>query len=161
MEWLFSQTPLWVWGILVLLVYLGYCQTKRREVKSKSVAIIPLVMTALSAYSVWAAFDLTMVSVGSWLSGVVLAQLVNGVWQHPRDAAYLKEQDKIRIPGSVLPFGLMMGIFFTKYFINAALATKFLSPANLPFVVACSALLGLFSGMFIARARKILQCVRP
>lgn len=155
-----AQTPPWVWGILVLLAGLGYLQTKRRLVSGRTIAVLPLAMTGLSAYSVWAAFGCTVTSAASWLCGVVLSQAINGVWQHPRNAIYLKDTDKFQVQGSLLPFGLMMGIFFTKYFMGAAVATRFLSPANTPFVAVCSALLGVFSGMFIARARKIAQSAR-
>ena len=158
MQQLFTHTPIWVWGILVLLVYLGVVQSRQREVNSTRLLITPVAMTGLSMYSVWATFGLTALSVGGWLGGLVMAQLGSLALQGPPSATYLKQQDRILVPGSWAPLGLMMAIFLTKYFVAASLATHFLEVDSTPLVTGCSALLGLFSGVFIARARKTLQC---
>lgn len=147
-----SQTPKWVFFVLFILLYFGYVQSKPREVTKKRLVIIPVAMTGLSLYSVWSAFGATTLGFSAWIVGIAVAQLINSVLRQPTGVDYVRLKGHFVIPGSYVPLTLMMAIFFTKYFISAAIAVKFMSPEVQAFVGGTSFALGLFSGTFIARA---------
>jgi len=157
MSEMFHLTPTWVFGVFFILLYFGYVQSKAREVAKASLLIVPVAMIGLSLFSVWSAFGLSVTGYAFWAIGVVLALLLNRALQQPRGVRYLSDSGRFSIPGSYVPLALMMAIFFTKYFITATIATQFLSPKIPAFVAIGSFILGLFSGTFAARARKMWQ----
>jgi hypothetical protein len=152
MEQLITQTPKWVFVVFFVLLYLGYVQSKRREVRGSRLVVIPIAMIGLSIFSIGSAFGLNMLGFICWLMGVALAQIINAVVRQPKGVIYLSENGRFMVPGSLIPLGLMMAIFFTKYFISASLATRFLSPNMPAFVSLSSLILGFLSGTFVARA---------
>jgi hypothetical protein len=54
-----AHTPVWVWGILILLLALGLMQAKTRRLTIQRVSVVPLVMLAYSFYGCIAAFGTT------------------------------------------------------------------------------------------------------
>ena len=87
---------------------------------------------------------------------MILAQLINSVLRQPGGVNYINDTKCFVIPGSYIPLMLMMAIFFTKYFISAAIAMKFISPDLPAFIGISSLFLGLFSGAFITRAQVVI-----
>jgi hypothetical protein len=88
--------------------------------------------------------------IACWLSGILLAIGFNAYYRYPKDAGYDAKTKRFQIPGSYIPLVLIMGIFFTKFFLGLAKA-RHLAILNDPGTVASvSVLLGFFSGMFLA-----------
>lgn len=154
---IFRHTPLWVWGLLVALVVLGYLQTKTRLVSKQRVVIVPAAMLALSLNGIASTFGLNLLLIGLWTSvtlGVVAANLFLRL---PRGVTYPATADRISVPGSWMPLAFMMLIFFTKYTVAVKLA---LSPELRhleSFAIAACALYGVCSGFFLARAVEIAR----
>jgi len=63
----------------------------------------------------------------------------------------------LQMPGSWVPLALMMGIFFTKYFVGVVLAMQPALAGNVAFGIGFAALYGAFSGVFSARAVRLLR----
>jgi hypothetical protein len=59
---------------------------------------------------------------------------------------------RVTLPGSWVPMGLIMAIFFANYFVSMALATHMLSPRLPAFVGISSFAFGMLSASFMARA---------
>ncbi len=156
MEEILKHTPIWVFFILIALLYLGYIQSKTRTVTIRRAIVIPIAMTGLSLYGIESAFGASILGFSSWIAGVILAQLINNVLRQPAGVHYISDSKCFVIPGSYIPFMLMMAIFFTKYFISAAIAMRFISPDLPAFIGISSLFLGLFSGAFISRARVVV-----
>ncbi|SIT43217.1 conserved membrane hypothetical protein [Paraburkholderia ribeironis] len=152
MDQLIQQTPKWVFVVFLVLLYLGYVQSKGREVAGSRLIIIPAAMIGLSLFSVGSAFGLSILGFSCWIVGAIFAQLVNISLKQPRGVVYVREKGKFFVPGSLIPLSLMMAIFFAKYFISASLATRFMSPDMPGFVGISSLVLGFLSGTFVARA---------
>jgi hypothetical protein len=148
-----ASLPLWPFLILAGLVMLGYRQSRDRVVLPGTLARVALVMLGLSLYGVTTAFGPHMVPVLAWAAGFAAAVFLGGPLLAPRGLA--REGAAVRLPGSWVPLGLMLGIFMTKFGLGfaAGMGAHVLQQAWFAAVV--SAMLGLFSGVFAARASAV------
>ncbi len=147
-----KRTPPWVFVLFVVLLVLGYWQSRPRTVARARVAILPAAMIGLSIYVVLSAFQSSIVGIGAWLIGVALAVLVNRAVGFPRGATYSHVTQSYALPGSWVPFVLMMTIFFTRYAVTVTIALNPLILAATGFVVSICVWYGFLSGMFFSGA---------
>lgn len=153
-----QHTPHWVWGVLVVLIVLGIMQTRARNVSRALVFVLPAVMIPLSLYGVVAAFGINPLPLIVWALGIAAALAVNAlVFRAPAGVRYQRELGKFEVPGSWIPLLLMMTIFLSRFVLGV---TRAMNPALIgtgAFVGAVSAILGFCSGLFAARAIRILS----
>jgi hypothetical protein len=147
-----THTPPWVFGLFIGLIFLGYTQTKTRQLSVKRLTILPLVMLALSVMGIASSFGVHLLSTTMWVGGIALAFVANHWITAPKGARYSKEERLFYIPGSWLPMVLIMMIFFTKYTVGVLLALHPEQVHSQQFVVSACLLFGLGSGLFFARA---------
>ena len=152
-----QHTPLWVFGLFIGLVFLGYTQTKTRLLSVKRLIIFPVVMLSLSALGIVFSFGVDILSFIIWLCGIAFAFAVNYWIASPRGARYLSDEQVFNLPGSWLPMALIMVIFFTKYTVGVLLALHPETVHKLPFIVSACLLFGFGSGFFAARAYCVYQ----
>ena len=149
------HTPAYVWAILAALVFLGAIQLREHRLPRARVTIAPL---ALGAFSLWGAshaFGLHAGIVGAWLLGMGLAFGANRWLQWPRTVEV--EGDGFRVAGSVAPLLLMLTIFALRYAVAVTLVFHRDWAADPLFGAALATLYGALSGLFAARAWRILQ----
>lgn len=157
-----THTPLWVFGLFFGLVYLGCVQSRTRDVSRNRLIVLPIAMLGCSLYSVSSTFDTHFMALAAWAcawSAVVAIGLVRGPSR--RAASYDEATAQFTVAGSWLPLALMMGIFFFKYAVAVAHA---ITPGLLDTpaaVVLVSCTYGLFSGLFMARAMRVLGVRKP
>ena len=160
MTQILTHTPLWVFALFFGLVYLGYLQSRTRQVSRGRLIVLPLAMLAWSLYSVWSTFDAHLTALAAWACAWVAVVVIGLAWVPSRRVAYDASTAQFTVPGSWMPLALMMGIFFFKYAVAVAHAVK---PGVLDAttaVVVVSAMYGLFSGLFMARAVRTLAVLR-
>ena len=147
-----QHTPLWVWGLLGALVALGLSQTRAREMSLLRVAIVPVILIALSLSGVFSAFGHLPGALGGWATGfgAALAFARNAV--AARGATWSPGTGTLHVPGSWLPISLMIGLFAIKYFAGISLAMNPALGSNAVFAGLCSLAYGSISGLFLARA---------
>ena len=152
-----SHTPLWVFGLFFGLVYLGYLQSRARLVSRQRLIVLPLVMMGWSLFAVWSAFGPRLVPFAAWAC-VWLVVVGIGVARGPSSSAsYSPASNQFAVAGSWLPLALMMGIFFAKY---AGAVVHATAPATLTLgavIAAVCGVYGFFSGMFMARAVRVVR----
>ena len=153
-----ASIPVWPVFILAGLVMLGYRQSRDRVVRPGMLAKIALAMLALSLYGVTTAFGAHIVPVLSWALGFAAVVVIGGPLLAPRGMA--REGAAVRMPGSWVPLGLMLGIFMTKFGLGFATGVGAHVLQEAWFIAAVSAVLGLFSGAFAARATAVHRFVR-
>ena len=153
-----SSIPVWPFFLLAGLVMLGYRQSRDRIVQPGTLAKLALAMLALSLYGVTTAFGASMVPVLAWALAFAAAVFIGGPLLAPRGLT--KEGAAVRMPGSWVPMGLMLGIFMTKFGLGFATGMGAHVLQEVWFVAAVSAVLGLFSGAFAARATAVHRFVR-
>lgn len=153
-----TSLPLWPFAILAGLVFLGYRQSRDRVIQPGTLAKVALAMLALSLYGVTAAFGAHVVPVLAWAAGFAAAVFVAGPVFAPRGLA--REGQAVRVPGSWLPLGLMVGIFAAKFVLGYATGVDAHVVHEVWFIAAASAVFGLLSGAFAARATAVHRFVR-
>lgn len=152
-----AHLPVWPFAILAVLLALGYRQARERVVQPLTLVKVAAGMLALSLYGVMAAFGAHLLPVLAWVVGIAATVLLGGAVFAPRGLS--REGAAVRVPGSWLPLGLMLGIFTAKF------ALGFASGVGAPvleqawFIAAMSAVFGLFSGAFAARAVAVQRFV--
>ncbi|MEP7100065.1 MAG: DUF6622 family protein [Burkholderiales bacterium] len=146
-----QHTPVWVWGLLAVLVALGLSQARDREMSLMRVTILPLVMIALSLSGVFSAFGHFPVAIGGWAAGVGAALAFGRQFIAVRGAAWSSQTATLRVPGSWLPLVLIVALFALKYFAGASLALHPDLAHDTTFAGLISVGYGMFSGLFLAR----------
>jgi hypothetical protein len=152
-----KHTPPWVFGLFLGLVYLGYVQSKTRSVSRVRLAVLPAIMLCLSLLGVWSSFGADWAAFFTW--AIALAGVIALGRARPalRGTAYSAEARRFIVPGSWLPFGLMMCIFFTKYAVAVARAVSGGRALPLGEILVVCAICGVCSGMFFVRALRVMK----
>ena len=155
MTQILTHTPLWVFGLFFGLVYLGYLQSRTRQVSRGRLIVLPLAMLAWSLYSVWSTFDAHLTALAAWACAWVAVVVIGLAWVPSRRVAYDASTAQFTVPGSWMPLALMMGIFTTKYAVGVALSLHPALEHDTLVALGISTLYGVFSGSFIARALRL------
>lgn len=155
-----QHTPVWVWGLLAALVAIGLSQTRDREMTLTRITVLPLVLLALSGAGVFSAFGPTPVALGAWLTGLLAALALASRFITVRGAAWHPHTATLRVPGSWLPLALIVALFLLKYAVGVSLALHHEMAQQASFAGGCSLAYGLFSGLFLARARALRSLAR-
>ena len=157
-----KNTPVWVWGLLAGLTALGLSQLRTRTVGALRIALIPVAMTGLSLYGTVSAFGASPLLghvLLSWLTGAAVMLTVVTPMAAPAGAAYDSTRRSFRVPGSVVPLVLILGIFLTKYIVGVDLAMQPGLAQDGTYTVIVGGLYGAFSGTFAARAARLGRLV--
>lgn len=150
-----TRTPVWVWVILVLLVWVGLKQTLPRSVSLRRITVLPLAMVGLSLASILATFGVANHALLAWSASVAVAAAVVMRRCLPPATQYNGWTQQLQIPGSWTPLVLMMGIFITKYAVGVTLAMHPELVPDVLFSQSVGALYGGFSGVFAGRALRL------
>jgi hypothetical protein len=149
-----SHTPGYVWAILAALVVLGSVQLRRQRMSRTRLLIAPVTMGALSLWSATAAFGARPAVALAWLLGMGAAWLANRALRWPREIA--SDGDAVVVAGSPWPLALMLTIFALRYAVAVSLVFHPEWRADPVFAAPMALLYGALSGMFAARAVRIL-----
>ena len=160
MTQILTHTPLWVFGLFFGLVYLGYLQSRTRQVSRGRLIVLPLAMLAWSLYSVWSTFDAHLTALAAWACAWVAVVVIGLAWVPSRRVAYDASTAQFTVPGSWVPLALMMGIFFFKYAVAVVHATNTGLLDTTVAVVVVAGTYGIFSGLFMARAVRVLGTMK-
>jgi hypothetical protein len=152
-----GNTPLSVWGLLLGLIALGVSQLFTRTVRLRRIALMPIAMAGLSIYGTVSTFGGAPEVLISWLAAAWAA--VWAAWQLPMSPAirYDSSMRQFTLPGSWMPLMSIIGIFLVKYIAGVALAMQPALAHNAAFGLVVAFLYGAFSGIFIARAARLLR----
>jgi len=149
-----SHTPPYVWAILAALVALGSLQLRDQRVPRMRLLVAPFALGAFSLWGASRAFGLHAGVLGAWLLGLALALLANRALQWPR--AVRPDGDGFVVAGSPWPLALMLAIFMLRYAVAVTLVFHPAWAADAGFSGAMALLYGSLSGLFAARAVRIL-----
>ena len=150
-----KRTPMWVWSILAALIVVGLINLRERIYSRARLVATPI---ALGAYSLWgatAAFGLRPEVIAAWLAGLALAVAANRVLQWPRNARP-DGKGSFTVPGSVWPLVLMLAIFSLRYVDTVTLVFHHDWARDAQFSLGMTLAYGTLSGLFTARALRIL-----
>ena len=152
LQLILTQTPKWVWALLVALLWLGFSQTVSRTASLKRITLMPLAMIGLSIFGTLSVFGTHPSIVLAWLgAGAVALVLISRIKQSAA-VKYNVEKRLFSLPGSWVPLVLILGIFVTKYIVGLMTGMQPSLAQDANFALYFSIIYGAFSGVFLARA---------
>lgn len=157
------KTPLWVGGLLAVLLALGLSQTRDRQVSQLRMAIMPLAMTALSLWGMVSAFGKSPMFgyvMLVWLAGALLIGSLIAMTAPRPGTAYDPARRSFTLPGSWLPLALILGIFLTKYVVGVDLVMQPELSRDGQYTLIVGILYGVFSGAFAGRSARLWRLAR-
>lgn len=117
-------------------------------------------MIALSIAGIQSSFGLVLVPVTSWAIALAIASLVGHALFRDQRVSYDASAKTYFVPGSWVPLVVIMAIFFAKYVYAVMNALNAAAISTTPFVVGLSAVYGVLSGYFAARALNLISLTR-
>ncbi len=150
-----SNTPVWVWPLLLGLLVLGLRQTLTQQMGWARVTVLPLALVGLSVYGTLSVAARHPAALLLWAVVALAAAALVLRRPLPASARYDLALQRFTVPGSAVPLALMMGIFFTKYAVGASQA---LAPALLQSALASGAVAGMYglcSGVLLGRSLRL------
>lgn len=152
-----KHTPIWVFILFGSLLFLGYSQTKNREIKLTRIYILPTAMISLSIFGILSAFGIMPIVLILWFIGASLSLIIGLKLSFPKKIEYNNIKKVFYIPGSWLPMFLILVIFFIKYFIGVLIARELPIINQIEFIIIISLLYGFISGIFLSRSIVMLR----
>lgn len=156
-----SNTPKWVFVLFFVLLAIGISQMREQIKSRRRVLIFPMVMFVLSFLGVISAFGKAAMPIAAWAVGYISLASLIGCGLPSLGNSYNLETKRLTIEGSAIPLGLMMSIFFLKYFVGASMGMSASFTRDAIFSIVVSLLYGALSGVFAGRALRLLKLVKP
>ena len=155
-----QHIPLWVFGLFIGLVALGWLQTRTRQVHKLQLlgATVSLtVVTLISVVQLWWPTPWLGMALISWaLSGLFVSWALSQS-AAPAGASFNPATQRFTLPGSWLPLALFMAIFACKFVVGTLNAIAPETMRSFQAAIGISALYGLLSGIVIARVWRFLK----
>lgn len=153
-----KNTPTWVWGLLAALLALGLSQIRSRSASLGRMTMLPVAMTGLSLWGMFAAFGnspLFGYVLLAWATGAALMLTLIAPQAPQRGTRYDAVSRSFQIPGSWAPLLLILSIFVIKYIVGVDLAMQSSLASDAQYTLVVGALHGMFSGIFAGRAASL------
>lgn len=151
------HTPLWVYGLFIVLVAFGLQQTRSRNVNAVLAYFLPLGMIALSLAGINSSFGIKPAPIAMWAIGLLIVTVIGFKRFRDDRVTFTRSSRSFFIPGSWTPFFVIMAIFFTKYVFAVIQAFDAEVVTTKAFVAALSLAYGCFSGYFSSRAVNLVS----
>lgn len=151
------HTPLWVYGLFIVLVAFGLQQTRSRNVNAVLAYSLPLGMIALSLAGINSSFGIKPAPIAMWAIGLLIVTVIGFKRFRDDRVTFTRSSRSFFIPGSWTPFFVIMAIFFTKYVFAVIQAFDAEVVTTKAFVAALSLAYGCFSGYFSSRAINLVS----
>jgi hypothetical protein len=151
---IFKHTPQWVWLILAAITLLGLMQLRDHTLSRGRLLLAPI---GLGVYSLWGASSaFGAAAVPAWLAGMALALWANRALRWPRTIGVAAD-GRFALRGSPWPLLLMWAIFALRYAVAVTLVFQPSLAGQVGMTIGVTLLYGLLSGLFTARAWRVLQ----
>jgi len=150
------HTPPYVWAILLALVALGLMQWRDHIVSRARLAIAPIGLGAFSLWGTTMAFGAQPAVVAAWLAGIALAIAANRWLRWPREVQPTAD-GRFALRASPWPLIAMMTVFSLRYAVAVTLVFHHDWAAHAGFSLPIAMVYGVVSGLFAARALRILN----
>lgn len=152
-----KHTPGYVWAILGALIVLGAMQLRDHRVTRARLALAPVGLGAFSLWGATMAFGAHGGVIAAWVLGIALAFAANRFLEWPRDVR-VDSSGGFALRGSPWPLVAMLGIFMLRYTVAVTLVFHRDWATDTAFSLALALAYGALSGLFAARALRILRC---
>lgn len=108
-----SNTPLWAWAVLAVLIAIGVVQLRDRTVNWTRLMVMPVVVLGL-AVSGLTSIGVTSPALAGLAGGAVLGAVAS-IAAERRDRAVQTRRGEVRVRGEWLTLAALLGAFLTRY----------------------------------------------
>lgn len=108
-----ANTPVWVWGVLLVIVFMGLRRTQDRIVTTPRLVLMPLIILGLAVSNFASAAASGMGMTGAALG--LMAGIAAGVAIEGRAGAERVRQGVLLIKGEWVSFVVVLAIFLVRY----------------------------------------------
>ncbi len=150
------HTPPYVWAILAALVVLGSLQLRDHVITRARLALAPLGLGAFSLWGATMAFGAHPEVIAAWALGIALIVFANRWMRWPR-AVRAEGNGRFALRGSPWPMVAMLSVFALRYAVAVTLAFHHELARDPAFSLGLALTYGALSGLFTARALRILR----
>jgi len=153
-----ARTPAWVYVLFVALVALGLWQVRTRTLSLARLLLLPAAMIAFALYGLLSLFGDKAQALAPWLVALIATTLALMIAQYPRGVTLAG--GSFTVPGSWIPFAVIMTIFFLRYAVTVAVQMQPELRGSTLLEIAAGLVYGMSSGFFTGRALSILRSGR-
>jgi len=160
MTQILQHIPLWVFGLLLGLLALGWAQTRTRHIRAQRLLGINMALTIFTLVGViqqWLNTPWLVQALLTWAAACLLVSWALGRGAAPVGASFDPETRRFTVPGSWLPLALFMTIFASKFVVGFLNATEPDVLQGVNMAIGISALYGFFSGVLNGRSWRLLR----
>jgi hypothetical protein len=150
-----ARTPAWVYALFVGLVALGLWQARTRTFSLARLLILPAAMIAFALYGLLGLFGDRAAALAPWLVALIATMLLLMAARYPRGVVLA--DGHFTVPGSWIPFAVIMAIFFLRYAVTVAVQMNPQLRDSTLLEVAAGFAYGMSSGFFTGRALSIMR----
>jgi hypothetical protein len=148
------HTPLWVWGFLCLLVWIGWRASHAQSQTLGRAAFGPI---ALCALSLLAGARTGLLAWAAWAGAASLTCGLLLVWQGWTQAHWNASTRRIERPGSWGPMAWMLSVFCFQYSVAVAQALQPALRLSTGFALFTGLVSGAVTGLFLSRLTRLAR----
>jgi hypothetical protein len=147
-------TPLWVWGLLALVLYLGYTSTRDRTIDARRALILPLAMFGMSL-SFMLSGPVAAEVLAIWGVALALGAAGGAALGFVSGATPGDKPMTIDLRGEYLSLALIIAMFSSRYVFAVMIAMTPALAGDMSFLIIRAAVVGLLGGLFLGRGLTI------
>lgn len=159
-ETIMSRTPVWVWILLAYLVSRGLKALKGGMAPLSRLAIVPAVFTVWGLLHLFKEPSAGWVTGLAWLVGAAAGLGIGIVLARNSGMTVDRLQKTVTLPGSVVPLGLILLSFASKFWLSFELATTHPGLDSM-YIILDGLVSGLVAGIFAGRFLIYCLAFRP
>lgn len=152
-----TGTPIWVYPLFLLLLWLGFSASRQRTRSRFALIRLPCIFVVWSILNIWLNARNLVPTVGAWAGGVILGASIGYLMFRSARVTRHTDAELIVVPGTWLTLCLIVAIFAMNYMFGYLRAR---SPGLLdsyPHALLVTGLSGVSGGIFIGQATAYLR----
>ncbi|HKU96919.1 MAG TPA: DUF6622 family protein [Vineibacter sp.] len=160
------HTPVWVWALLGLVLWLGWSGLRTRTVVPGRLAILPVVATSISLFNAVTSAQ-PLLAIPVWVVALSIGSPLGVLIARQRSLEVEPDGRRVRLTGSWFPMVLGLSIFSIRYGMGVTAAFHPTWVRELTWVITASAVSGAVAGIalgwlacLLLRRRQALRVAR-
>jgi hypothetical protein len=145
------HTPIWVWGLLAVIVYFGLMALRPSQASLTRLAILPSVFLIWGLQVLLTKTSLDTMNIGTWGAALAIGIAVGLALTASQDIRLDRQTGLLHLPGSAITLVVSLLIFACKYGFGYSLARWPELGRDATFLIASLGSSGLFTGILVGR----------
>ncbi|MEE8392979.1 MAG: DUF6622 family protein [Rhodospirillales bacterium] len=145
-----AHTPVWIWFLFAMLIWVGHRRSRPRVTTLRTMLILPLVILGVYFNFMWG-FTLDSGSLGGWALGLGAGVLLGWLITRGQPVRADHENALVGLPGSWTTMIIIVLIFTTRFYFGYYFTTYPELKFEPIYILARLTTIGFFTGLFFGR----------